>query len=145
MCKAHLPRGPDAYPYAFAVNGDEAVGTVSSPAGVQQVAGARQDDLLFVGEPEPFHSTRVGTIVLRSGESPPEDVADPAAWIRARASSPADYGLLIRNGVIIEFTNPGGHAELLPGYADQRVDFTGTWEGDRLRIEGIDPEGTHTH
>lgn len=136
-----------AYAYDLQIEGDQISGTVTSPAGTQQVEGLRQSSMLFVGEtPEPFSSTRVGTIGHRTSFAPPPDEPDPVEWLRSRIRSPSDFALIVRDGVAVTFTNPEAFADQLLGYAGKRVDFTGTWVGDKLRIEGIALEGEgHGH
>ena len=136
-----------AYRYDLEVDGDEVSGTVSSPAGTQQVEGVRQASMLFVGEtPEPFSSTRVGTIGHRTSFAPPADEPDPVGWLRSRVQAPSDFALIVRDGVAVTFTNPEAFSDQLLNYAGKRVDFTGTWVGDKLRIEGIALEGEgHGH
>lgn len=52
-----------SYEYELAIDGDRAEGTVTSPAGVQNVTAERQDSQLFAGdEPEPYQKTWRGTI-----------------------------------------------------------------------------------
>ena len=141
-----------AYEYVLSLNGDRAAGTVISPFGELAIIGSRQDTgLLYVGEPQAFYTTRPGVIGHRTEFAPPEDAADPVAWVMQRVQSPEDLALIVTRftgqavaavsssgRLAIEFTNAAEFEEELLGYAGQRVQLKGTWRGDKIEIDTIE-------
>lgn len=136
-----------AYQYALKLDGGKAAGTVTSPAGTQEVSGTRQEALMFAGKsPQPFHMTRPGVIGHRTSFGPPRDEADPEGWVKSRIESPGDFAFVPRAGIAIAFTNPEEFADELRAHAGHTVNLTGTWVGEKIRIEKIEMEKpAHRH
>jgi hypothetical protein len=129
-----------AYEYTLSLDGDRVTGTVVSPLGEFEIAGNRQDTgLLYVGEPEEFYTSHPGVVGHRTELAPPEDVEDPAAWVRERVQSAEDLVLITDLGrIAIEFTNTAAFEEELLGYAGQEVRVSGTWRGEKIEIDTIE-------
>ena len=129
-----------AYEYTLSLDRDRVTGTVLSPLGEFEIVGNRQDTgLLYVGEPEEFYTNHPGVVGHRTELAPPEDVEDPAAWVRERVQAAEDLVLISDLGKIaIEFTNTAAFEEELLGYAGQEVRVSGTWRGEKIEIETIE-------
>lgn len=140
--RMHLLYG--SYEYTLRLEGDELVGTVTSPLGTQEVEGVRQHETLtYVGdEPAEFRTTRGGFLGHRTLLEPPSEERNPAGWVRSNIESVADLALIVgrRSRVAIPFTNAQDFADELLRHAGQRVTVVGVWEGEGLRIEEIEPD-----
>jgi hypothetical protein len=132
-----------SYTYTLHMDGDRMVGSVVSPLGTQDIEGTLQHrGLMYVGdEAEPFRTTRPGVLGHRALLEPPSTEADPAAWVRARISSVDDVALVVgrRAKVAVSFTNARAFEAELLALAGQPVTIVGTWVGERLEIESIEP------
>lgn len=133
-----------AYDYVLTLDGDSVAGSMTSPAGSQQVAGARQPDgdNRFTGvEAEPFEATRPGVIGHIESGPPPDGVEDPGEWVRQRITAPEDWALLVRQGALaIGFTNAEEFEAVLTEHAGTTVTLRGVWVGERVEIVELIPE-----
>ena len=131
-----------SYEYSLETEGEEIIGTVESPFGVQQVSGFRQyRGVMYVGDvSEEFETTRPGFLGLSSGAEPPTGV-DPASWIRRQISSVDDLALIVGNRarVPVAFTNAREFQDELLANLGRDVSMLAVWVGDRLQIRSIDP------
>jgi hypothetical protein len=130
-----------SHEYTLRIDGDRLTGTVVSPLGTQPVEGVRQrQTLMYVGdEPDPFRTTRTGTLGHRTLLDPPAGEGDPAAWVRSRIGSVEDLALVVgrRAKVAVGFTNARDFEGGLLALAGQPVTIVGTWAGERLQIESV--------
>ncbi len=110
-----------SYRYELRVEGDTANGTVSSPAGTQQVTAKRQSTQLFAGD-------------------------DPAAYQR-RWSGTIENGdsgfVVVTRRHRFAITNADEFRAELEGMVGQDVEITGLWRVDRIEIQKIEPRRTH--
>ena len=133
-----------AYVYRLKLDGDRASGTVESPLGKFDVEGSRQTSVLY-NEPKPFYTTRRGVIGHRTAFVPPEDEADPVAWVKSRIDSAEDLALFVMDGYIrydtspIEFVNVSDFEAELLSHAGKWVLLSGTWVRDKIEIDKIEP------
>jgi hypothetical protein len=126
-----------AYEYELVVKGDSVTGSVTSPAGTQDVTGTRQTGLGFGGDvPEVLRKTWNGVIGHRTEGPPPADAPDPAAWLASRVKA-ADDIVLWQRRVAVGFTNPERHRATLLGYAGKAVIVDGAWRTDRIEITSV--------
>ena len=126
-----------SYRYDLDVRGDRVTGTVVSPIDTLLVEGNRQEGLMYVGDvPPPYVMTRTGPLGLSDGRVPPEDAADPGAWVRSRAGSVDDLAMVLR-GIPVGFSNAAEFEDELLQLAGQRVDVLGEWVGEEYRIHEI--------
>jgi hypothetical protein len=126
-----------AYEYVLTVKGDVVTGTVTSPAGRQDVTGTRQRGLGFGGDvPEVLQKEWTGIVGHRVDGVPPAETPDPAAWLRARVKTIDDVVLWQRR-VAVGFTNAGTHETTLLKHAGKTVTVAGAWRTDRIEIMTI--------
>ena len=131
-----------AYSYTLSIEDDRLSGTVVSPFGEIPVSGQRQHTgLIYVGEPETFYTRRTGTVGHRTAMDPPEEVEDPATWVRERLESAEDLALIVgqRDRLVIQFSNVKAFEAQLLEYAGREVLVKGTWVGDKVEIDTIEP------
>jgi hypothetical protein len=127
-----------AYVYKLVVDGSRLRGTVSNPAGSQQVEGTRQASMSFFGdEKAEFKKEWIGVLGPRAAPIP-ADEADPAAWTRSRVSVAGDLVLWMRR-TPVDFTNTAKFADQLMQYAGRSVAIAGTWRTDRIEIDEVKP------
>jgi hypothetical protein len=127
-----------AYTYRLTVDGDRIRGTVTNPAGSQQVEGARQSSMSFFGdEKAEFKKEWVGVLGPRATQIPPDE-GDPVGWTRSRVSAATDLVLWLRR-TPVDFTNTTKFADVLMQYAGRSVAIAGTWRTDRIEIEAVKP------
>jgi hypothetical protein len=128
-----------AYEYELVVKSDTVTGTVTSPAGTQEVTGARQASLGFGGDvPEVLRKTWNGVIGHRTEGVPPADAADPVAWLKQRVKT-ADDLVLWQRRVPVAFANAAQYRAALIELAGKSVVVDGAWRTDRIEIAGIVP------
>jgi hypothetical protein len=126
-----------AYEYELVVKGDTVSGTVTSPAGTQEVTGTRQSGLGFGGDvPEVMRKEWTGVIGHRTEGPPPGDAADPVAWLKQRVKS-ADDVVLWQRRVAVGFANAAQHQAVLIDLAGKSVVVDGAWRTDRIEIAGV--------
>ena len=126
-----------AYEYELVVKGDTVTGTVTSPAGTQEVTGTRQSGLGFGGDvPEVLRKEWTGVIGHRTEGPPPGDAADPVAWLKQRVKS-ADDVVLWQRRVAVGFANAAQHQAVLIDLAGKAVVVDGAWRTDRIEIAGV--------
>ena len=129
-----------AYEYELVVKGDAVTGTVSSPAGRQEVTGTRQSGLGFGGDvPEVLRKTWNGVIGHRTEGPPPGDAADPVAWLKQRVKR-ADDVVLWQRRVAVSFTNAEQYQQALIEHAGKPVVIEGAWRTDRIEITNVKAE-----
>jgi hypothetical protein len=127
-----------AYEYALAVKGDTLTGTVTSPAGTQQVTGTRQKGVGFDGDvPEVLRKTWTGVVGHRVDGVPPKD-ADAVAWLTSRVKTPDDLVIWQRR-VAVGFVNADVHRAALLAQAGKSVTIDGAWRIDRIEITAVTP------
>jgi hypothetical protein len=106
-----------SYRYELEVEGDTAIGTVTSPAGTQEVTAKRQWTQLFAGdEPAAYQKTWSGRIETRDG----------------------GFAVVTRRHSFV-FTNAEAYRDELEGMIGQEVEITGLWRVDRIEIQRIEP------
>lgn len=126
-----------AYEYELVVKGDTATGTVTSPAGRQEVTGTRQASLGFGGDvPEVLRKTWTGVIGHRTEGPPPGDAADPVSWLKQRVKN-ADDLVLWQRRVPVSFANAGQYQADLINLAGNSVVVDGAWRTDRIEIASV--------
>jgi hypothetical protein len=126
-----------AYEYELTVKGDQMTGSVTSPAGRQDVTGTRQRSLGFGGDvPEVLQKEWTGVVGHRVDGVPPAESPDPVEWLRARVKTPDDIVLWQRR-VPVGFTNVAAHEAALLRHAGKSVTVAGTWRTDRIEITAI--------
>jgi hypothetical protein len=126
-----------AYEYELVIRGDTLSGTVTSPAGKQEVTGTRQAGLGFGGDvPEVLRKTWNGVIGHRTEGLPPPDAPDRVAWLTQRARS-ADDVVLWQRRVPVGFVNAGDYQQALIELAGTPVVIEGTWRTDRIEITSV--------
>lgn len=105
-----------SYEYKLKIDGDTASGTVTSPAGTQEVTANRQTSQLFAGDaPEPYQKTWRGTLEKQ------ED----------------GYAIVTRRNTF-NFTNADAFEEQLSSFVDQDATITGLWRIDKIEILSIE-------
>jgi hypothetical protein len=126
-----------AYEYELVVKGDTVTGTVTSPAGRQDVTGTRQAGLGYGGDvPEVLRKTWTGVIGHRTDGMPPPNAPDPVEWLASRLKT-ADDIVLWQRRVAVAFTNGDQHRATLVGYAGKSVVVDGAWRTDRIEIASV--------
>ena len=131
-----------AYVYRLDLDGDRASGTVESPLGKLEVEGSRQAGVLYgTDEPDPFYTTRRGIIGHRTAFVVPDDEADPVSWVKSRIDSVEDFALIVgrRHRAAIEFVNGSDFEVELLSHAGKWVLLSGTWVGEKIEIDKIEP------
>jgi len=104
-----------SYEYELTIDGDTAAGTVTSPAGTQQVTAKRQESQLFAGDaPEPYQKTWRGKVERR----------DDAYVIVTRRNT-------------FELGNASDHEQALSELSGVDVTVTGLWRVDKIEIVSI--------
>ena len=106
-----------SYEYVLDIDGDTGTGTVTSPAGKQDVTAERQETQLFAGdEPEPYQKTWRGQIEEHDGS----------------------YVIKTRRNTF-DFVNADVYEKELTGYLGKGVSITGFWRVDKIEIQTIEP------
>jgi hypothetical protein len=106
-----------SYEYKLKIDGDTASGSVTSPAGTQEVTANRQTSQLFAGDaPEPYQKTWRGTLEKQ------ED----------------GYAIVTRRNTF-NFINADAFEEQLSSLVDQDATVTGLWRIDKIEILTIEP------
>jgi hypothetical protein len=106
-----------SYEYKLKIDGDTASGSVTSPAGTQEVTANRQTSQLFAGDaPEPYQKTWRGTLEKQ------ED----------------SYAIVTRRNTF-NFINADAFEEQLSSLVDQDATVTGLWRIDKIEILAIEP------
>lgn len=106
-----------SYEYDLKIDGDSAAGTVTSPAGTQDVTAERQDTQLFAGDaPEPYQKTWNGKVEKLEG----------------------GWAIVTRRNTF-HFTNADAFEEQLSSFADGDASITGLWRVDKIEILSIEP------
>jgi hypothetical protein len=112
-------------------------GTVSSPAGRQEVTGNRQSGLGFGGDvPEVLRKTWSGVIGHRLEGAPPAGEGDPIGWLKARVKGAEDVVLWQRR-VAVGFANGEPFLATLLEHAGKPVVIEGAWRTDRIEIAAV--------
>jgi hypothetical protein len=105
-----------SYRYELEIEGDAAKGTVTSPAGTQEVEAKRQSTQLFAGdEPPPYQKTWLGTVEVGVG----------------------GFALVTRRHRF-SFLNAESFRNELEGLVGQEVEIIGLWRVDRIEIQKIE-------
>jgi len=105
-----------SYRYELEIEGDAATGTVSSPAGTQEITARRQSTQLFAGDdPAAYQKTWSGRIEAKDGNF---------AVVTRRHS----FG----------FTNEDAFRDELEGMVGKEAEITGLWRVDRIEIQTIE-------
>lgn len=126
-----------AYEYSLQVRADTVTGTVTSPAGRQDVTGTRQTTLGYDGDvPDVLRKTWTGVVGHRVDGVPPP--GDAVAWLTARIASPADLVIWQRR-VAVGFTNAETHRATLVAQAGRTVVVDGAWRTDKIEITAVRP------
>ncbi len=132
-----------SYAYTLRVDGDRMTGTLTSPLGTQDVEGQRQHrTLMYVGdEGIEFRTQRTGILGVATDPSgPANDDPNAKAWVTSRMRSVEDLALLNgRARVPVQFANAREHEARLRELAGARVTVVGTWVGDKILIESVEP------
>jgi hypothetical protein len=104
-----------SYRYELEIDGDIATGTVTSPAGDQEVTAKRQSTQLFAGDaPAPLQKT----------------------W-RGRVEAEGEDFVLVTRRHRFSFTNGDAFRRELEGLAGQEAEITGLWRVDRIEIQSV--------
>jgi hypothetical protein len=141
-----------AFTYALTVNGATVHGTVTSPSGREDVAGARQTTLMLGGDAPPaVERAWWGRVGARDAGVPPTE-RDPGGWLEARIKSPDDWVLeawrtsddsprpsAALGTQRLSFVNARQHEAALLRLAGKVVIVTGTWKVDRIDIRKVEP------
>jgi hypothetical protein len=105
-----------SYRYELEIEGDAAKGTVTSPAGTQEVEAKRQSTQLLAGDqPPPYQKTWSGKVEVGAG----------------------GFALVTRRHRL-SFLNAESFRNELEGMVGQEVEITGLWRVDRIEIQKIE-------
>ncbi len=106
-----------SYEYKLKIEGDSASGSVTSPAGTQDVTANRQASQLFAGDtPEAYRKTWRGTVENQEN----------------------GYAIVTRRNTFY-FINAEAFDEQLSSFIDQDATITGLWRIDKIEILAIEP------
>lgn len=125
------------YTYRLKFDNEKVTGTVTSPAGPQDITGTRQSSLRLLGDTAPPLRRAWSGRVSDTHCGAKHSMDDAVACTKACAKTADDLVLITGTNLVTRFTNPQEFADALMGSAGKPVRITGLWLTDKIKIEKV--------